>query len=70
MLNNTIILEISLLVLFKFFDIVLFMSGENKKRIERVLEIRRSSASGPIKSAKKYDRKKSKKESLEEDEKE
>jgi hypothetical protein len=46
------------------------MSGENKKRIKRVLEIRRSSASGPIKSAKKYDRKKSKKESLEEEEKE
>ena len=46
------------------------MTGENKKIIEKVLEIRRSNASGPIKSAKKYNRKKLKKVDIIEDEKE
>jgi hypothetical protein len=32
--------------------------SENKKRIKKVLEIRRSNASGPIQSKKKYNRKK------------
>jgi hypothetical protein len=34
--------------------------GANKERIKKVLEIRRSNASGPIKSKKEYDRKKEK----------
>lgn len=46
------------------------MTGENRKRIEKVLEIRRSNAAGPIKSAKKYDRKKIKKIDISEEEKE